>query len=208
MKILANFLDFIFPPICGICNKIEEKYICENCYKEIEKYLYNNIDKDIFYLLKYEDTVRKKMIEYKFNDKSYLYKTFCEIFVKNKNAFEFCKSYDIIIPVPMYKKKKRLRGYNQTELIAKKIANILNIQIGTNILIKYKNTLMQSSLGKEERVKNVQNAYKIQNEERIIDKKVLILDDIYTTGTTAKECKNMLLSAGAKEVGIFIIAKD
>ena len=208
MKILDSFLDLIFPPICGMCNKIGEKYICENCYKEIEKYLYNNVDKDIFYLLKYEEIIRKKIIEYKFNDKAYLYKTFCEIFVKNKNAFEFCKSYDIIIPVPMYKKKKQLRGYNQTELIARKIAEILKIEIDTNILIKHRNTSMQSSLGKEERLKNVQNAYKIQNKEIIIDKKVLILDDIYTTGATVKECRNMLLLAGAKEVGIFIIAKD
>ena len=67
---------------------------------------------------------------------------------------------------------------------------------------------MQSSLNKKGRIKNIQNAYKIQNMEKIKQKNILILDDIYTTGFTAKECKKTLQSAGAKQVGIIIIAKD
>lgn len=218
MKLIDTVLDFIFPPICGICNRLGEGYICENCYKKIEKYLYNNteniqflksnVGKDIFYLLQYKEIIREKMIQYKFNDKSYLHKMFCEIFEKNKNACEFLKSYDIIIPVPMNKKKKRIRGYNQTELLVKELAKYFNMPIDTKNLIKEKNTPMQSSLGKNERIKNVQNVYKVLHPEKIKGKSVLILDDIYTTGATVNECKKMLQFTGARKVGIIIIAKD
>lgn len=211
MKIIDITLDFIFPPVCGICDKIGKSYICEKCYKEIEKYLYhneNNKQDDNFYLLKYESLIRQKMIEYKFNDKPYLHHMFCEIFVKNKNACEFLKNYDIIIPVPMNKKKKRARGYNQTELIAKELSKHLNIQTDFKILLKQKNTPMQSSLGRNARIKNVQNVYKVMNKDKIIGKNVLILDDIYTTGATIQVCKKELQLAGAQKVGTIIIAKD
>lgn len=211
MKIVDIALDFIFPKACGICGKIGEEYICEKCYKEIKKYIYNNEEikqENIFYLLKYKDIIRKKIIDYKFNDKSYLYNMFYEILLKSKNACEFIKNYDIIIPVPIHKKKRKIRGYNQTELIARKIARQFDISINTKILLKIKNTPMQSSLGKEDRIKNVQNVYKITNTDKIIGKNVLLVDDIYTTGATIQECKKMLQLKDVKNVGAFIIAKD
>ena len=133
---------------------------------------------------------------------------FCEIFVKNKFGCDFVKNYDIIMPVPMHKIKKLKRGYNQSELFAKGISKMLEIPISVDSLIKQKNTLMQSSLGKDERVKNVQNAYKVINAEKIENKKILLIDDIYTTGATIKECKRVLQQAGVKEIGVLVIAKD
>ena len=208
MKIVDIALDFIFPPTCGICGKLHEGYICKTCYEQIQEYLYKNNSENIFYLLQYKDIVRDKMIDFKFNDKSYLYNMFCEILVKNKNACEFLKSYDIIIPVPIHKKRKKSRGYNQSELIARKISNDFSMPIYTDVLIKQKNNKMQSSLNKSDRIKNIQNVYKVKNEDKIKEKNVLILDDIYTTGLTTKECKRTLENAGAKQVGIMIIAKD
>ena len=188
MKLIETILDFIFPTKCGICNKIGKEYICENCYKEIKKYMYINTNSDIFYMLKYRDIVRDRMIAFKFNDKPYL--------------------YDIIIPIPMYKNKKTKRGYNQSELFAKGISKALKIPVSVNLLIKQRDTLMQSSLGKNERAKNVQNAYEIKNMEKINNKNILLVDDIYTTGATINECKRIIMRAGATKVGVLIIAKD
>lgn len=209
MEFLDYILDAIFPQKCGICEKIGEGYICNNCLTEIEKYILGKESKKgIFHLLKYDGIIREKMISYKFNDKSYLHSMFCEIFVKNKNACEFLKNYDIIIPVPIHKKRMKQRGYNQSELIAKKIAKELDILIYTDVLKKKINTIPQSSLGKQDREKNVQNVYKVENTQKIVNNKVVILDDIYTTGATVNECKNALQLSGAKEVGIITIAKD
>lgn len=202
-----DILKFIFPPACGICGKIGS-YICKDCYEIIKDYFYKNSETDIFYLLEYKDIVRDKMIAYKFNEKAYLHNMFCEIFVKNKLACEFIQNYDIIIPVPMYKSKKSLRGYNQCELMARDLADKFNLMLETDILLKNKSTKMQSSLGKVERTKNVQGAYKINYSDKIKGKNVVLLDDIYTTGATIKECKKMLKLSQCNNIGTIIIAKD
>ncbi len=75
----------------------------------------------LYSALKYENEVREKIIKYKFNENSYLYKTFAKIIIKDKKVYGFLKLYDIIIPVPM-NKLKNLRGYNQAELVANEIA--------------------------------------------------------------------------------------
>lgn len=213
---IEKILDLIFPPVCGICNKEINTYLCGKCEKEINKItcVGENKYKDKYfsthmYLFKYEGIIRNKIISYKFNDKPYLYKTFCEIFVKNKKVCEFLKKYDIIISVPMYKKKKNKRGYNQSELIAKETAKkVENIEYRNDILIKIRNTAKQSSLNKEQRKENLKNAYVVNNNEYILNKNILIFDDIYTTGSTANECAKTLIEAGAKDVGILTIARD
>lgn len=208
MDLLNKTLEYIFPPICGICDEVGEGYICEKCYQNISQYLYEKIENNNFYLFHYIEMIRNKIISYKFNDKSYLSHMFCEIFVKSKIACEFIRNYDIIIPVPMYKRKKGKRGYNQSELIARRLAKYFQMPIATNILVKQINTQMQSSLGKEERIKNVQNVYKVRDMEKIENKNILLVDDIYTTGATVNECKKVLQLAGSKNIGTIIIAKD
>lgn len=215
-KFIEKILDLIFPPVCGICNKEINTYLCGKCEKEINKItcVGENKYKDKYfsthmYLFRYEGIIRSKIISYKFDDKPYLYKTFCEIFVKNKKVCGFLQNYDIIISVPMYKKKKNQRGYNQSELIAKETAKkVENIEYRNDILIKIRNTAKQSSLNKEQRKENLKNAYVVNNNEYILNKNILIFDDIYTTGSTANECAKTLIEAGAKDVGILTIARD
>lgn len=223
MNLLERALEYIFLPSCGICGKLGEGYLCEKCGKILEKYVishndYRNIDVnniksinsdiDRLHIFQYKELIRKLIIQYKFNNKSYLYKTFCEFIVKNKKAFDFIKSYDIIIPVPMHNKKKSLRGYNQSELIAKELAKKAEIEIFTDVLKKVKNNKVQSSLNKEDRKNNVKDVYKLINKEKIYNKKVLIFDDIYTTGATIEACKKEILKANVKQFGILTLAKD
>lgn len=205
---IYKILDLFFPPICEMCGKLGEGYICKSCYENIKSYLYKDNHGNNFYLLNYKDIVRDKIIDYKFNDKSYLCYMFSEIIIKNKKACDFIKSYDIIIPVPMHKKKKARRGYNQSELIAKIIGKKLKIPNSNSVLEKQINTPMQSMLGKNDRKKYIKNAYKVNNIEKIRNKKVLLADDVYTTGATINECRNVLKLAGAKNIGAIIIAKD
>ena len=77
----------------------------------------------------------------------------------------------------------------------------------TNIIIKDKNIVPQSTLNQNERIKNIKNVYKIVNKEKVKNKKILILDDIYTTGSTVNECSRILKEAECKEIGILTIAK-
>ena len=117
-----------------------------------------------------------------------------KIILNDEKICSFLKKYDIIIPVPMYKKRKQSRGYNQTELISKKLAKDLKIESSNKVLRKVIDTKKQSTLTKKERIKNVEN--------------VILLDDIFTTGSTLNECSRMLKLAGTKEIAILTIAVD
>lgn len=216
MKILERALDLIFPPICGFCGKVDIKYICRDCFKIVNSIAVNKVDNYYnkyftkhLYIFKYEEIIREKIIDYKFEGKGYLYRTFAEAILMNKENIEFIKQYDLLVPIPIHKKRKRQRGYNQSELIAKVIVDeIKNIKLQTNILKKDKNIAPQSTLRKKDREKNIKDVYGIINSEKIKNKKILLLDDIFTTGSTANECSKVLVEAGCKEIGIITIAKD
>ena len=183
MKIIQHQIDIVIKP--------ENKYF-----------------KELISILKYEGLIRDKILQYKFEDKAYIYKTFAKIVLKNKKVCGLLKKYDIIIPVPIHKKRKLQRGYNQTQLIAKEISKNIDIKLCNNVLVKNKNTIAQSKLNKNKRKQNIKGAFKALNVQNIQGKSVLLFDDIYTTGSTANECSKILKEAGAKTVGVLTIAKD
>ena len=160
------------------------------------------------YTFIYNGIIRKTIISYKFNDKSYIYRTLSNYILKNKKFIENIKTYDIIMPIPISKERKKDRGYNQSLLIARDISKKCVVKIENNTLYKIKNIVPQSTLNKEERLNNIKGAYGIKNIKNIQNKKILIFDDIYTTGSTVNECSKVLMQNGAKRIGVLTIAKD
>lgn len=215
MNFINSALDYFFPPICGMCGEINENYICNNCYENIKKikkcvineYNNRNFSKHL-YIFKYEGIIRNKIIEYKFEDKGYLYKMFAKIILSDKKTCNFIKKYDVIIPVPISKKRKKKRGYNQSELVANELAQKLNQDIWTDIIIKKKDNKPQSELNKLERIKNVEDIYEINKPIEVKNKKILLLDDIYTTGSTVNEIARKLKQNQTQEIGVITLAKD
>ena len=207
----------LFPPVCGICGKLDKNSLCNKCkiglqknalckienYKDTSSYFDEHI-----YLFQYTGEIRDTILKYKFNEKSYIYRTFLEFIKNNEEMCSQIKKYDIIIPVPVSKKRFKQRGYNQSALIAKNLAKTLNIDYKENVLIKIKDNKPQSEMGQDKRKSNVKDVYKIKNKEKIYQKKVLILDDIFTTGNTVNECAKVLIENSANNVGILTIAKD
>lgn len=160
------------------------------------------------YLFKYQGLIREKIINYKFNEKAYLYKTFVNFWLIDENTCRIISSYDIIIPVPISKKRYKQRGYNQSELLAKEIAKNTEIKLEKKCLYKNKDIIEQSKLNKEDRAKNIQNVYNCKNSLKIENKKILLIDDIYTTGSTVNECSKVLKNNKVQKIGILTIAKD
>ena len=215
-QILIKLLNLIYPPKCGICGKLNNNFLCKKCYKILEnesKFVIeknsstDNVYNRHFYMFKYEGMIRI-ILKYKFQEKSYLYKSIVYFLLKNKKMFKIIKSYDTIIPVPISRKRKKERGYNQSYLLAKEIANNTGIILKNNCIFKTKNIIEQSKLNKEERRKNIQGVYKLKNGEKLENKKILLLDDIYTTGSTVNECLKILKQARPTKMDVLTIAKD
>lgn len=216
-------------PICNNCEKLLKKYeinLVESDYIETEKnngckninleqennYKLKNNRKQKFnrkikvqkiFIYKYDEIVRKLLINYKFNDASYLADTFAYLIKNNKKIYDILKTYDIILPVPLHRKRKLERGYNQTELITRK----LGLKYENSCLVKVKNIKPQSKNDAKKRKTEIKDVFQIQNIEKIKNKKVLILDDIYTTGATANECIKTV-SIATDKIGFLSIARD
>ena len=216
---VSKILNLIYPQICGMCGKINKNSLCKKCEIELKKQAENQIinngeeiqDKyfnELMYIFKYEGQIRKLILDYKFNEKSYLYLTFVNFLLKNKKIFENIKNYDTIIPVPISKKRKTTRGYNQSLLIARKIAEQTDFELMNNCLVKTKNIIEQSKLNKEDRIQNIQGVYELKSKQLIENKKIILIDDIYTTGSTVNECSKILKQGNPKKIGILVLAKD
>ena len=192
-KIFKIIIGFIYPNICEICNRKinNENYICDECISNI---LQKNSGKtrnstgnyDIIYLAKYKD-IKRYIINYKFNSKKYIGKMFIKLFISRIDLLKL--KFDYVISVPLSKEKKKIRGYNQSEYIAKKVAENYNKQF-VDLLYKNRNNVNQSSLGKEERKENIKGIFSLNKfvKEDLENKNILLIDDVYTTGATIDEC--------------------
>ena len=215
MKIIETILNLIYPNVCGFCGDINNENICTECSKKIEKYKILRIEKSTSkyieqqcFIYKYEGEIREAILKFKFQEKAYLYRTFTKIILDNLEVCEYIKKFDIIIPVPIHRKRRLERGYNQSELVANEISKQLIIHTEKNILIKIRNNPKQSTLKLEERKSNVKKVYEVKKNQKIKDKKILLIDDIFTTGNTVNECAKKLKEAGASKVSVLTIARD
>lgn len=204
---MFKLLDLLYPNKCPFCNNIisNEKIISHKCFKESNK---NNIVKEIhlgknnFICVSpynYSGPIKKSIWKFKFrNHKEYaLYFGFSINQALNKLNPEL--TFDFITSVPISKERLLERGYNQTELFAKQIARMRNTKY-KRLLIKTANNLPQHTLPAEERYKNVKGVYSIKKSGIMKNKKILLCDDIITTGNTICECRKVLLDTGASEV--------
>lgn len=131
-----------------------------------------------------------------------------EHFVITYNNINEIWDNSVLIPVPLDKKGLKSRGYNQSEELAKELSTVLEIPLITDVLIKIKSTESQMKLSKEEREENIKDAFGTVNSERIKDKKIFLVDDVYTTGSTMEECARILKKAGTKQVWGIVIARE
>lgn len=197
-------INFVGNYNCDKCGKkieIKEDKIgyCRDCQKLI-KYFKKGIS-----LYVYEGIGKEILKKFKFQDKGYLKKTLGFLLAKEIEKIGL-KYVDILIPIPMTVKKINNRGFNQSELIGNIVSKELNIKIENSILTKVRNTSEQNKLKGEERRKNLQNAFSINDKIKIENKKVLLIDDVYTTGSTINEVSKLLKKNGCDDIYFATIA--
>lgn len=235
-KLYNSALDLLFPEegVCFYCDKyyeeVKEDHVCSECR---DKLIFINEDKcpvcgkpayhgnslqrcsycinKTFYFkkaispLEFTGLLRKSIYRYKYESKPYFYKSFGEFMI---NAFkkENIGSIDLIVPVPLHRVRKAERGYNQAELLAKYLSSKLSIPLDNRNLIRTKSTIIQNRLLRHEREENIKGAFKIKDNGVFKDKRILLVDDIFTTGATVNECSKVLRECGANEVYVITIA--
>lgn len=230
LKKIYNFiLDLIFPIYCLGCQK-EGFWLCQNCFNKIKindelqcpvcknKSPQGKVCKKcenltflsgLWIAADYNEEIIKNSIhilKYKFAFD--ITRSIAQILVRFINNNKFILKNDfIIVPVPLHKKRFLLRGFNQSELLAKEISKTFSLKLSSQNLIRIKYTQAQVELDKKDRENNIKNAFFIKKPLEFSGKSVILIDDVYTTGSTMNECAKVLKQAGVKEVWGLVIAR-
>lgn len=219
-------LDLLYPRHCPLCNSVlgfGNKLVCDRCLKKqkrivppccmkcgktiedvTEEYCQdcNTVEKSYsrgFPVFVYEGQIKSALYDFKYKNQRN-YGTFFAACIMEQYGEVLQKlQVEALIPVPVHNVKRRIRGYNQAEVLAKQLSKQLQIPVYSNYLERVVNTNPQKELNDKTRMKNLKNAFKI-GQNKIKLKKVLLVDDIYTTGATIEACTKVLLKAGVEDV--------
>lgn len=201
--------------VCDVCESKPIRIMeprCKKCSKPLlsaeQEFCYDCSVKDFHYergysLWIYDGLMQKSMIDFKYNGR----KEYAAYYA-NEIARHFTKEIrsigpDVIMPIPVHSTRRRQRGYNQAELLALELGRQLHILVRSDVLIRTVKTRPQKELSNIERMKNLEKAFAVNGlyrDECRKYHKILLVDDIYTTGSTIEACSKILLQAGAGEI--------
>ncbi len=225
-----NLLDLIYPRRCPICreivtprgtlihNECENKLIgakeprCKKCGKplfdDITEYCYN-CRKGRFHFVEgrslwiYDDIMRKSISDFKFNNCRENADYYIKCLTECCEELFYRWAPDALVPVPIHRSKKRYRGYNQAEILAKGVGKAYNIPVYSDLLLRDKATLPQKNLNSTERLRNLEHAFTYNIKKYKCNnglKNIVLVDDIYTTGCTVEACTRVCMKNGIKNI--------
>ncbi len=235
--LLAAFLDVLFPPLCHVCRTHLENpveiHLCQSCRDRIAVIgsplcpvcgvpfsTENGIDHPCGACLgnprpfvearaaaRFEGPLQELIHRFKYGKKIHLSRPLGLLTATVLDAFRSATPADCIVPVPLHRKRLRARGFNQSQLIGRVLAKRWQIPRSVNNLRRIRWTEPQTGLPAAERVRNIRGAFAVARPEKFKDKSLLLVDDVYTTGSTIDECAKTLRRAGAREIRVITVAR-
>ena len=194
-------LSFIQNPVCEKCGKeilSTSQRLCFDCEHTVKSFEKGNG------LLNYDDVSRRCMVRIKYENRREDMELFARLSAIKKGNDLKKIGADYLVPVPVHKSRLRQRGYNQAGLLAERLSQELDIPLGRDFLVRCRKTAAQKELNPEERYRNLQEAFTAGNIAADAGK-VILIDDIYTTGATIETCTRVLKAAGVKEVYFYCL---
>jgi ComF family protein len=205
-------VQIIVPPLCTICGRpfpdaSGDDHLCGICLSQPPSFVkaraWACYPREEFM----EHPLRKVVQKFKYGRKVSLGKPLGRLMAWGCTEFITQCAPELIIPVPLHLKRLRWRGFNQSVLLARQISRSYRIPMDPFVLYRHRETPPQTQLSEEERRINVRSAFSLNPQKSIADKTLLLVDDVYTSGATAKECSRALKRAGAKEVYVLTLAR-
>ena len=222
--------DILFPPLCLGCSKdiSEDKYLCDLCRDKIfinsaffcpvcrlrladNKIICHHEGAPRYVLgaaTDYNNPVINNLIHYfKYEGFEKIAFLLSEFLIEFLNRAKFPVENFILIPIPLHSSRERQRGYNQSKLLAEILSDKLNIKL-IDGLKRVKKTKPQAQAKKsEDREKNVSGCFKVLDQNKIENRNILLIDDVFTSGATINEAVNILRKSGAKKIAALVVAR-
>jgi len=213
--IISGFLDFFYPPFCLICHNMLDdarRLVCPQCWSSFESY--GDFPVQIPASLKTLQTVMVGLLgqatlddplndiirQLKYDRRAALAQGLADRMALVLSSYPWLKHIDMIVPVPLHPSRVRSRGYNQSQLLAEHLGNMFGLPVVSKVLARIRPTESQTRLNQEQRRKNVAGAFRVPFPEEIEGKRILLVDDVVTTGATLDECARTLEKSGAMTV--------
>jgi ComF family protein len=227
-NLFKTVFDIFYPISCGGCNAATGSVLCDACidtFRPVEEekacpVCGRPVGKPVlcgacmeekrafrrgYFGYYFEGRLREAIHSFKFNGRidvgEYLVRLLRERFGT------ITENVDCVVPIPVTEKRLTERGFNQSFIIAEEIAKMTNKELCPSVLTKTKNTKDQYALSRKERKRNISGVFAIKNGQQISGKRVLLVDDLFTTGYTAQEATRLLVKSSAKEVVFFALAR-
>jgi ComF family protein len=199
-------LPWIEPPLCPRCGRpfpsspSSPDHLCGDCLQSL--FLFDSARSATHHT----GVVRRRIHQLKFGGQLHRAPPLAEL-LANVCRREASPAVDVVFPVPLHVKRLRQRGFNQAGLLAKVFGRKLGLPVRFNVLVRKYWTEPQTRLNREQRLENVKDAFQVPHPETVKGRRVLIIDDVYTTGTTLNECTKTLKTAGASEVHALTVCR-
>jgi len=190
-------------PRCGLgfVTPAEDDHLCSGCLTE-ERYF-----TAARAIGSYEGLMVEVISRFKYQGASRLAKPLSRLLSEYKDPQLPFSEFDLILPVPLHPQRLRRRGFNQSLLLARRVSRQHSIPLDFKTLQRIRHTQPQTELSGSERQKNIRGAFKVQDPSLVEGKRLLLIDDVFTTGATVQECSKVLLKAGAKRVDVLTLAR-
>ena len=221
---LQGLVSIVYPHLCAGCGNVlyyNEKVLCLKCYADLPRTGYHtHTDNEVarlfwgrvpvrnatsFIVFSKESRYRNLFYELKYKGQDRIGTEMGRLFGLELKETPFA-GVDIIHPVPLHPHKLRIRGYNQSELIARGIADTLNIPLASDLIIRTTETQSQTRKSRYERWENVRNTFQVRVPDALRNKHVLLVDDVITTGATVESCAEALLTVSGVTVSVASLA--
>ncbi len=205
------FISFIYPNICPCCEKVIEhdEDFCDKCRNNLvpfyDEFKIENVNVFVAYC-SYEGKIRNVIRKYKITPKGNSYYAFAFGIVQALRRKQLSDDIDGVVFIPMSKEDYKDRGYNQVKYMADEVHHLLRVPV-YNVLEKSRLTVSQKGLGAELRKINIKDAFRMKYKADIKGKRLLLIDDVCTTGSTLSEAAKVLKEAGAVSVIAATFAK-
>jgi ComF family protein len=214
-----NIIEFIFPPFCITCEERlepDDVWACRSCWNSLRRVKGavrdGVIELDFIDEIRagayYDQKLQTLIHHFKYSRALGLAEGFSDILTVTIAGLPDWLTADLLVPVPLHKVKYRERAYNQSEEIAKALSRKISISCRTDVLLRGVNTVSQTQMADaKERVKNMTDVFAIKESEAVTGKKVILIDDLITTGSTANACARVLKEHGAKTVYVLTVGR-
>ena len=224
-RLFDDFFTLFYPRLCLACHKNlspKQHLICIHCQYLLPRTNFH-LEKENRFTEKFWGRIKleagaalyyfskggrtQELIhQLKYNGKSKLAYKLGQLYGIDLAQSPLFSTVDLIIPVPLHPKKKRIRGFNQSELIVRGLADTMKKAWAKDILIRVEMTATQTQKTRMDRFENVRQAFQLKNTEKIKGKHVLLVDDVLTTGATLEACALVLLEASNVRISMVTIA--